>query len=134
MIKFADLLLEKFELPPDLEKQLENTGYSALGHILTPQIDKFRKKLFLNKELNENSYASLQNVIQTIRTMTEGEVGNTKLTHTDVLVPEYYSITEAKEIMSKIDNCESVYSGMDVKERDRIIEDFKSLFKVEPKN
>jgi DNA repair protein RadD len=36
-------------------------------------------------------------------------------------------ISDAKEIMSKIDNCEAVYSGMDVKERDRIIEDFKSL-------
>jgi hypothetical protein len=33
MLHFKDLISEKFELPPDLQKQLEKTAYSALGHI-----------------------------------------------------------------------------------------------------
>ena len=36
-------------------------------------------------------------------------------------------IEDATEIASKLDVCEAVYSGMDNKERDRIINDFKSL-------
>lgn len=36
-------------------------------------------------------------------------------------------IEDAQEISSKLDYCEAVYSGMDSKTRDRIIEDFKSL-------
>lgn len=97
MIKFSNLIFEKFEIPPNLQKQLENTGYSALGYILKPQIDKFRKKLFSNKELNEKSYTSLKNIIDTIKTITTDNVGNTTLTYADVLVAEYYSTTSAKE-------------------------------------
>lgn len=36
-------------------------------------------------------------------------------------------IADAQEIASKIDDCEALYSGMDTKERDRIINGFKSL-------
>jgi hypothetical protein len=102
MIKLSNLILEKFELPADLQKQLENTGYSALGHILTPYIERFRKKLFSNKALNDKSYAGLKNVFDTIRSTTKGIGGNTKLTFTDVLVPEYFGVTTASIQMKKI--------------------------------
>ena len=36
-------------------------------------------------------------------------------------------ISDAQEISSKLDVCEAVFSGMDTKDRDRIINDFKSL-------
>ena len=36
-------------------------------------------------------------------------------------------ISDAQEISSKLDSCEAVYSGMDSKERDRIIQEFKDL-------
>lgn len=36
-------------------------------------------------------------------------------------------IADAQEIASKLDDCEAVYSGMDDKVRDRVINDFKSL-------
>lgn len=36
-------------------------------------------------------------------------------------------ITDAQEIASKLDSCEAIYSGMDTKERDRIVADFKAL-------
>lgn len=36
-------------------------------------------------------------------------------------------ISDAQEISSKLDDCEAIYSGMDNKDRDRIINDFKSL-------
>jgi hypothetical protein len=100
MIKFSDLLLEKFELPPDLQKQLENTGYSALGHILTPHFEKLKKKLLQNRDLNQKSYQSIKNVMDYIKKLTEGG-GNTKLTLTDLLIPEYYSTTEAKDLLKK---------------------------------
>lgn len=100
MIKFADLLLEKFELPPDLQKQLENTGYSALGHILLPHFEKTKKSLFQNRDLNQKSYQGIKNVMGYIKKLTEGG-GNTKLTLTDLLVPEYYSTTEAKDLLKK---------------------------------
>jgi hypothetical protein len=101
MITLANLILEKFELPPALEKQLETDAYSAVGYIVSPQVEKFKKKLFDNKELNEKSYSGLKNVFNTVRKMTEGSGGNTKLTYTDVLVPEYFSTTSAKEQIKK---------------------------------
>lgn len=36
-------------------------------------------------------------------------------------------ISDAQEISSKLDVCEAVFSGMDTKDRDRIINDFKTL-------
>jgi DNA repair protein RadD len=36
-------------------------------------------------------------------------------------------ISDAQEIALKLDSCEAVYSGMDTKDRDRIIDSFKSL-------
>lgn len=36
-------------------------------------------------------------------------------------------ISDAQEISSRLGICEAVYSGMDTKDRDRIINDFKSL-------
>jgi len=36
-------------------------------------------------------------------------------------------ISDAQEISSKLDVCKAVYSGMDTKDRDKIINDFKSL-------
>ena len=102
MIKISNLISEKFEIPPDLQKQLENTVYSALGYILYPQIDKLKKKLFDSNEINNKSYVSLKNVISTIRMMTESGGGNTKFTFTDVFVSGYFSITTAKEITKKI--------------------------------
>jgi DNA repair protein RadD len=36
-------------------------------------------------------------------------------------------IVDAQDIASKLDDCEAVYSGMNDKDRDRIIDDFKSL-------
>lgn len=36
-------------------------------------------------------------------------------------------ISDAQEISSKLDSCEAIYSGMDSKERDRIIQEFKDL-------
>lgn len=101
MIKFADLLSEKFELPPDLEKQLENTGYSVLGHILTPHFEKLKKKFLQNKDLNQKSYQSIKNVISYIKQLSQSG-GNTKLTLSDVYVPDYYSTTESKDTMKKV--------------------------------
>lgn len=101
MIKLSSLISEKFELPPTLQKQLENTGYSALGYILLPHVEKFKKKLFSNKELNEQSYQTLKNLFDSIRTITRSSGGNTKFTIKDVLVPEYFSITTAKKQISK---------------------------------
>ena len=101
MIKLSDLLLEKFELPSDLQKQLENSVYSALGHILTPHFEKFRKKLHQNRELNQKSYQSIKNVISYIKKLTESG-GNTKLVLSDVFVSEYYSTSSAKELVRKI--------------------------------
>jgi hypothetical protein len=100
MIKFADLLLEKFELPSALQKQLENTGYSALGHILPPHFEKLKKKLLQNRDLNQKSYSGIKNVMGYIKKLTEGG-GNTKLTLTDLLVPEYYSTNDTKESLKK---------------------------------
>lgn len=100
MIKFSDLLSEKFEIPPDLQKQLENTGYSALGHILTPHFEKSKKSLFQNRDLNQKSYQGIKNVMGYIKKLTEGG-GNTKLTLTDLLVAEYYSTTNAKDLLIK---------------------------------
>lgn len=97
----SNLIFERFELPPDLQKQLELTGYSALGHILTPHLTKQKKTLLSNKELNDKSYTSIKNVLGTIRQLTESN-GNTKLTFTDVFVPEYYSAKNAKENIRKI--------------------------------
>jgi len=101
MIKLSNLISERFEIPPELQKQLENTGYSALGHILPPYIKRFRKKIFSNKELNEKSFKTLKNFFDTVRMMTKSSGGNTKLTMTDILVPEYYSVTTANKIMQK---------------------------------
>lgn len=101
MIKFADLLSEKFELPPDLEKQLENTGYSALGHILSPYFEKLKKKFLQNRDLNQKSYQSIKNVVSYIKQLVQSG-GNTKLTLSDVYIPEYYSTTESKNTMKKI--------------------------------
>ena len=101
MIKFADLLSEKFELPPDLEKQLENTGYSALGHILTPHLDKLKKKFLQNRDLNQKSYQSIKNVVSQIKQLTQSG-GNTKLTLSDIYIPEYYSTTDSKNTMKKV--------------------------------
>lgn len=95
-----NLILEKFELPAGLEHQLNNTALSALGHILIPQSEKFKKFLFVNKALNDKSYNSLKNVVSTIKKLTEGG-GNTKLNFSDVFIPEYYSVTTAKELMRK---------------------------------
>lgn len=97
----SNLIFERFELPTDLQNQLELTGYSALGHILTPHLAKQKKALLSNKELNDKSYISIKNVLDTVRQLTEGG-GNTKLTFTDVYVPEYYSVSKAKENVRKI--------------------------------
>lgn len=101
MIKFADLLLEKFELPPDLQKQLENTGYSALGHILTPHFEKLKKKLLQNRDLNQKSYQSIKNLTSYVKQLTQSN-GNTKLTLSDVYVSEYYSTTDSKNLTKKV--------------------------------
>ncbi len=102
MIKLSNLISEKFEIPSALQKQLENTAYSALGYILSPYIEKFKKKLFDNKRFNEESYNTLKNVFDTIRTFTQGSVGNTKLTIKNVMVPEYFSVTAAKKVTKKV--------------------------------
>lgn len=103
MIKLSNLILEKFDIPADLQKQLENTGYSALGYILSPHLDKFKKKLLQNKEFNDKVYSGLKNVFTAIRMMTQGtNVGNSKITYTGVFIPEYFSITTAKEVTKKI--------------------------------
>jgi hypothetical protein len=124
MIKLSSLISEKFEIPPALEKQLENTAYSAMGYILAPNVEKFKKKIFSNKELNEKSYQGLKNVFDAIRKMTHGSGGNTKLTYTDVLVPEYYSVTIAKKMMRKVNVTiekteDSIYAQSDEK-KDRL--------------
>lgn len=103
MIKLLDLITEKFEIPSDLQKQLENTAYSALGYILTPHIEKFKKLLFANKELNDKCFKQLKNVFDTVKKFTEGSGNNTKITFTDVLVPEYFATTEAKQMIKKTD-------------------------------
>ena len=65
MIKFKDILLEKFEIPSDLKKQLENTAYSALGRAILPQIEQYKKTIFLNKKYNDTSYTDIKKVLDT---------------------------------------------------------------------
>lgn len=102
MIKLKSLISEKFELPPDLEKQLEYTAYSALGYALYPHIEKYINNLHKNKKLNDTSYDQMKNVFDTVRKITEGNsVGNTTLTYKEVLVPNYYSTVEAKKNIRK---------------------------------
>lgn len=101
MSDIKQTITEKFEIPAILQKQLESTGYSALGYILSPHIEKINKKIFSNRELNEKSYNGLKNVVSTIKKMVESNGSNTKLTYTDVLIPEYFSPTDVKKIMHK---------------------------------
>lgn len=102
MIKLSDLILERFELPTEFKMKLENTVYSALGNILTPYMEKFKKNMFSNKQTNDKSYSGLKNVIETVRKFTESKGGNTKITFTDVLIPDFYALTKEKSEMRKI--------------------------------
>jgi hypothetical protein len=101
MLKLSSLILEKFEIPPELKNQLEKSAYSALGYILTPHLEKQKKLILSNKELNDKSYTSIKNVLDAVGKLTENG-GNTKLTFTDVYIPEYYSVVKAKEHIKKV--------------------------------
>ncbi len=101
MTMLLNLILEKFEVPTDLKKQLENTSYSALGHLLEPEVLEIKKSYFTNKGLNDITYNSLKNVFDTIRKFTESSGGNTTLTFSDVFVPQYFSIISSKLVTKK---------------------------------
>ena len=103
MITLSPLIItERFELPIQLEKQLENTALSALGYILSPHLEKYRKLIHSNRKLNDMAYKSVEEVVKYIHSLTKTNE-DSKRVFQNVLMPDFFSVTNAKEEITKIE-------------------------------
>jgi hypothetical protein len=108
MIQLKPFITESFELPSDLQKQLENTTYSALGYLLTPQIQKYKKLLFSNKKENEKTMESIKNVGSYLKGFTGDTVGKTSLDINIRMSKRFYNMPVGQNIKTFKLNIEKI--------------------------